>query len=137
MKPDWIIHYILDVCPSSHTHGLSRYGGLELELNLPVSQEKAMMILNLLGMEIAGKGKHYRSGDRENDVFLLPVYFFETAPAVPDAYFNRVLRVLLCDPDGKYPWEPDCAPGYAEQLSMGEKREMSQLVRRRYDATHP
>ena len=45
MKPDWIIHYILDAWPSSHTHGLSRYGGLELELNLPVSQEKAMMIL--------------------------------------------------------------------------------------------
>ena len=55
MKPDWIIHYILDAWPSSHTHGLSRYGGLELELNLPVSQEKAMMILNLLGMEIAEK----------------------------------------------------------------------------------
>ena len=92
VKPDWIIHYILDVCPSSHTHGLSGYGGLELELNLPVSQEKAMMILNLLGMEIAGKGKHYRSGDRESDVFLLPVYFFETAPAVPDAYFTGALR---------------------------------------------
>ena len=48
MKPDWIIHYILDAWPSSHTHGLSRYGGLELELNLPVSQEKAMMILKAI-----------------------------------------------------------------------------------------
>lgn len=95
------------------------------------------MILNLLGLEIAEKGKCYRSGDRECDVFSLPIYFFETAPAVPDAYFTRVLRVLLCDPDGKYPWEPDCAPGYADQLSQEEKREMTQLVRQRYVETQP
>ena len=30
---------------------------LELELNLPVPQEKAQMILNLLGLEITEKGK--------------------------------------------------------------------------------
>lgn len=114
MKPDWIIHYVLTDRPSSHTHGLNRYGGLELELNLPVPQEKAQMILNLLGAEIAEKGKYYRSGDREDGVFTIPVYFFETTPAVPDSSFSRVMRVLVCDPDGKYPWEPNCAPGYAE-----------------------
>lgn len=128
MKPDWIIHYILDDWPSSHTHGLDRHGSLELELNLPVAQEKAAMILNLLGLEIAEKGKRYRSGDREKDVFTVPVYFYETTPAVPDAYFTRVLRVLFCDPDGKYPWEPDCAPGYAEQLSRAEKSDMARIV---------
>ena len=132
MKPDWIIHYIICERPSSHTHGLDRHGSLELELNLPVPQEKAMMILNLLGMEVAERRKHYRSGDRECDVFTLPVYFLETVPAVPDAYFTRVLRVLLCDSDGNYPWEPDCAPGYSEQLSPGEKREMAQIIRQRY-----
>ena len=57
MKPDWIIHYILCERPSSHTHGLDRHGSLELELNLPVIQEKAKMILNLMGLEIAEKGK--------------------------------------------------------------------------------
>ena len=45
MKPDWIIHYILADRPSSHTHGLDRHGSLELELNLPVTQEKAQMIM--------------------------------------------------------------------------------------------
>ncbi len=55
MKPDWIIHYILADRPSSHTHGLDRHGSLELELNLPVPQEKAQMILNLLGLEITQK----------------------------------------------------------------------------------
>ena len=67
MKPDWIIHYILADRPSSHTHGLDRRGSLELELNLPVPQEKAQMILNLLGLEITEKGKWlavWRQGGR-------------------------------------------------------------------------
>ena len=106
MKPDWIIHYILADRPSSHTHGLDRHGSLELELNLPVPQEKAQMILNLLGLEITEKGKCYRSGDREDDIFTLPVYFFETTPAVPDSCFSRV-------------------------ISEGEKREMAQIIRQR------
>jgi len=57
MKPDWIIHYILDAWPSSHTHGLSRYGGLELEVNLPVSQEyvaPAFLFFSCLGA-VSGK----------------------------------------------------------------------------------
>lgn len=132
MRPDWIIHYVLSDWPSSHTHGLDQHSSLELELNLPVPQEKAQMILNLLGAEIAEEGKNYRSGDREDGVFTIPVYFFETTPAVPDACFTRVMRVLVCDPDGKYPWESDCMPGYAEQLSEGEKREMAQIIRQRY-----
>lgn len=90
------------------------------------------MILNLMGLEIAEKGKCYRSGDREDNVFTIPIYLFETEPAVPDASFTRVLRVLVCDPAGKYPWEPDCAPVYAEQLTDSEKREMMQICRQRY-----
>lgn len=129
MKPDWIIHYILCERPSSHTHGLDRYGSLELELNLPVSQEKACMILNLMGNEIAEKGKRYHSGDREDAVFTLPCYLLETTPATPDSQFTRVLRVLICDPKGKYPWEPGCEYGYAQQLNDREKYEMRKLCR--------
>ena len=61
MKPDWIIHYILCERPSSHTHGLDRHGSLVLEPTLPVIQEIATMILNLIGLEIAEKRKCYRS----------------------------------------------------------------------------
>ena len=132
MRPDWIIHLILCERPSSHTHGLCKYGSLELELNLPVPEKKAAMILNLVGEAIAEKGKQYRSGDREDDIFTLPIYLFETEPAVSDPRFSRVLRVLVCDPDGKYPWEPGCAPGYAEQLSEKEKREMQEIIQKRY-----
>lgn len=64
MKPDWIIHYILADRPSSHTHGLDRHGSLELELNLPVPQEKAQMILNLLGLEITVHAQRASGRDR-------------------------------------------------------------------------
>ena len=46
--------------------------------------------------------------------------------------FELVLRVLICDPDGKYPWEDGCDPGYAAQLSGGEKREMARIYQQRY-----
>lgn len=36
MTPTWIIHFIPCGQPSYHTHGLDRYGSLELELNLPL-----------------------------------------------------------------------------------------------------
>ena len=134
MEPDWIIHLVLCERPSSHTHGLDKHSSLELELNLPLVKRSAGMILNLLGREIAENGKRYQSGDREIEVFNLPVYFFETEPAVPDACFKRVLRVLLCDPAGEYPWEDGCEERYAKQLSPSEKRDMSALYRQRYRA---
>ena len=132
MRPDWIIHYILCDRPSSHTHGLDKYGSLELELNLPVSDKKATEVLNLVGEAIAEKGRRYRSGDYEDGIFTLPFYLFETESAVPGSVSNRVLRILVCDPDGKYPWEAGCDPDYAAQLNDSEKREMAQLYRHRY-----
>ena len=136
MRPDWIIHYILCDRPSSHTHGLDKYGSLELELNLPVSDKKATEVLNLVGEAIAEKGRRYRSGDYEDGIFTLPFYLFETESAVPGSVSNRVLRILVCDPDGKYPWEAGCDPDYAAQLNDSEKREMAQLYRHR-DGTAP
>ena len=78
MRPDWIIHYILCDRPSSHTHGLDKYGSLELELNLPVSDKKATEVLNLVGEAIAEKGRRYRSGDYEDGIFTLPFYLYPT-----------------------------------------------------------
>lgn len=83
MVPTWIIHFIPCDQSSYHTHGLDAYGSLELELNLPITPQRAGPLINLVANEIAKKGKRYRSGDREDDVFNLPVYLFETAPIQP------------------------------------------------------
>lgn len=128
MKPTWIIEFIPCGTPSFHTHGLNRYGCLELELNLPLNPKQAMLFINLLGEQIAWHGKRYRSGSREDDVFNLPCYLFETTPIQASKENDQVLRVLFCDPEGKYPWEPGCQWPYSNQLNAAEKAEMARLL---------
>lgn len=128
MEPTWIIHFISCGQPSYHTHGLDRYGSLELELNLPLKPRQATQFINLIANEIAEHGKRYRSGDRDDDVFSLPFYLYETAPIRPSRDNDRVLRILFCDPAGKYPWEPECEVPYSMQLDTKEKQAMAALL---------
>ena len=135
MTPTWIIHFIPCGQPSYHTHGLNRYGSLEL--NLPLEPRQAMLFINLIANEVAEKGKRYCSGDREDDVFNLPCYLFETAPIRPSRDNDRVLRILFCDPAGKYPWEPECEAPYSNQLNMLEKQVMiALLAKQKEDSSH-
>lgn len=137
MTPTWIIHFIPCGQPSYHTHGLDRYGSLELELNLPLDLQQATLFINLIANEVAEKGKRYRSGDREDNVFNLPFYLFETAPIRPSRDNDRVLRILFCDPAGKYPWEPECEAPYSNQLNMLEKQAMiALLAKQKEDSSH-
>lgn len=131
MKPTWIIHFIPCGQPSCHTHGLDAYGSLELELNLPFTPHRAGLFINLVANEIAEKGKRYRSGDREDDVFNLPFYLFETTPIRPSRDNDHVLRILFCDSAGKYPWEPGCMAPYSSQLDLEEKRAIIALLQER------
>lgn len=84
MNVDWIIHFIpCTPRPSFHTHGLDRHNSLELELNLSLMPKQAMQFINLIAMNMVKTGKRYQSGDREDDVFNLPFYLFETTPIQP------------------------------------------------------
>ena len=68
MTPTWIIHFIPCGQPSYHTHGLDRYGSLELELNLPLDLQQATLFINLIANEVAEKGKQ----NRIQSVFIFP-----------------------------------------------------------------
>ena len=131
MTPTWIIHFVPCDQSSYHTHGLDTYGSLELEINLPLAPHQAGIFINLVANEVAEKGKRYRSGDREDDVFNLPFYLFETVPIQPSRDGDRVLRILFCDPAGKYPWESECEAPYSGQLNLEEKRAMIALLQER------
>lgn len=135
MKPTWIIHFIPCDQSSYHTHGPDAYGSLELELNLPLPPHRAGLFINLVANEIAEKGKRYRSGDREDNVFNLPFYLFETAPIRPSRDKDRVLRILFCDPAGKYPWEPGCTVPYSSQLDLEEKQAIIALLQGQKEGT--
>lgn len=106
----WIIHHVCDGQRMSyHTHGLDQYGSLELELNLMLVQKQAMLFINLIGESIAG-GKKYQSGERVEDIFSVPFYLFETTPIHQSFEDERVLRIIFCDPQFKFPWEQGCEP---------------------------
>lgn len=134
MNVDWIIHFIpCGPQPSYHTHGLDRHGSLELELNLPLDSKQAMQFINLIAMQMIETGKRYQSGDREDDVFSLPFYLYQTTPIQPSKPDDQVLRILFCDPDSKYPWEDGCQPPYADQLNAQETADMRALLERKKD----
>lgn len=129
MKVDWSIY----CCPcakhpSYHTHDLSVHGSLDLELNLALVPEQAMRFINHIVMDMLEHGKRYQSGDRVDGVFNVPFYLFETTPVLKDMVSGRVLRILFCDPDGKYPWEDGCQPSYSDQLDPDETAAMRDLL---------
>lgn len=53
-KAHLIIHGVYEEeCIVYHTHGLKDYGSLELELNLSLPEDDAMIFLNIIGLRIA------------------------------------------------------------------------------------
>ncbi|EQB4340873.1 DUF4262 domain-containing protein [Clostridium botulinum] len=116
-EPTWIIHGVCDKDKDTvvyHTHGLEEYNSLELELNLSLEQKQAMRFLNLIGLKIAN-GIGFKDGDSDNSIFNCEVFFKE----VDGIYRNgnrRMLRVILPDPNFKFPWENGCAEPYKSQL---------------------
>lgn len=129
MNVDWNIY----CCPyakhsSYHTYDLSKHGSLDLELNLPLVPDQAMQFINHIVIDMLEHGKRYQSGDRVDEVFNLPFYLFETTPVLTDMVSNRVLRILFCDPDNKYPWEEGCQPPYSDQLNASESAAMRVLL---------
>lgn len=125
---NWIIHQVCDGQHMSfHTHGLNLYSSLELELNLLLVPKQAMQFINLIGMSIA-EGKHYTSGERVDDIFTLPFYLLETSPIHGTFDGERVLRIIFCDPQMKYPWDAGCDLRYQAQLAESEIQEMRQLL---------
>ena len=103
-------------------------------LNLALISEQAMQFINLIAMNMVKTGKRYQSGDREDDVFDLPFYLFETTPIQPSRPDDRVLRILFCDTDKKYPWEEGCQPPYSDQLDPSEAAAMRALLEQKKGA---
>lgn len=128
MKCTWIVQNVFDEKRSTfHTHGLNRYGSLELELNLPMEPNQATRFINLIADRVS-KGMKYASGDKVTDIFTLPFYLFETQPIFGEMY-ERVLRIVFPDPQVKYPWDAGCDPVYAKQLSDWEIARMKIILR--------
>lgn len=124
-KPTWIINA---VCPrtdeinprSSHvvfeTIGLKQYEMLELELNFPLSLTKGQEILNYIAYNIIDKDIEVGHNIINNSLFTAPISFIETTPIHYINPSDKILRVILSDPNGNFPWDEACKEIFKEQL---------------------
>lgn len=123
-KPTWDIHYVFDEdWASCHTHGLNKYGSLELEINLPIQQELAGYILNEIGFMIANKEIELKDGDIIEEVTNVGLVVFETEGVHSGSHEGEknVFRIVIPDEKMKFPWDEDCNITYKKQIELNKK----------------
>ena len=117
-KPDWVIHNVTGNPISFHTHGLDKYGSLEIEIVLPMYHKEGVNFCNYIGAAITD-GLKIEDGLMIEGLFNLPVYFFKTMPIHGD---KEVFRVVFPDEKGFFPWEEEngarCSEGYIDQIQF-------------------
>lgn len=102
-----------------HTHGLDKFGSLELELLLPVALDKANLWLNVLGVEIV-YGQCFKSGERIEGLFSCPFYLLNCSPVYGTYEGERVLRMIVPDKNYLFPWDDGCIEIFRQQLTSAE-----------------
>lgn len=115
MKTDWEIHLVTDNVSgksSAHTHGLDKYGSLEVEINLHLRPEVMGQYLNFISSKIAD-GFIVKEGEKVTGLFECPIYFIKTQSVQSE---EEVLRVILPDEEMRFPWDDNCSSGYREQI---------------------
>lgn len=117
---DWIVHYVLDqygpggIC-NGHTHGMEKYGNLDFQIVLPISPEKITLLLNTICLEVQ-KGRRFEQGDYplENEVYTAPFRLQKVRETGRD-----VLRIILSDPNFRFPEDLLCEEPYKYQTITG------------------
>lgn len=117
-KVDWMIHYVLDqhgpgnIC-NGHTHGMENYGHLNFQIVLPIVQEQMALLLNTICFKVR-EGMKFEPGEypMENEVYSCAFRLQKVRETGRD-----VLRIILCDPNFRFPEDPDCQEPYQYQTA--------------------
>lgn len=119
--PDWIIHGVFDNDNPDrgfvyHTHGLNKHDNrLELELNFPLNKKQAMQFINLIGLELINKNIIINEEYIDDcTIFNCPIHFKKVKGIYGDGEEN--IRIILPDPNMKFPWDEDCIEPYKSQI---------------------
>ncbi len=103
-------HDFLPCFFNAKTHGMDRYGHKEFQIVLQIDHKMVTYILNSLGVRVQ-TGKKFQSGDSVSEILqgydIRLQEFFEGE--------ESVLRVLLPDPNGKFPDDAECDCIYSMQ----------------------
>lgn len=125
-KIDWIIHLVVNgvACADCgkrhyeflpytcnvHTHGMEKYGHLDFQIVLELSQKMQMYILNTLGLRVQA-GEKFKAGDIVSGIcqgYDLKLVEMQEAE-------RTVLRVLIPDEAHKFPDDEGCDALYTLQ----------------------
>lgn len=127
LPPDWIIHLVANgiqckdcgevencfpngIC-NAHTHGMEKYGHVDFQMVLHVSQQEICYVLNTLGNRVRA-GEKFSAGD-------LVYGIFEDCPIRLDAFQEcdrTVLRVIIPDGQNRFPEDEHCKYPYSLQI---------------------
>lgn len=142
-KVDWIIAlecngYKCDVCGlteynfidgfcNAYTYGIFKYGHPEFQLVLHMEHKMILYTLNMLGLRVQA-GKVFKDGDIIEDLFegynaLLKEFEYNG---------QKMLRVIIPDPNHKFPNDEGCQLEYSYQaLPIEDLYKKDAIVHRR------
>jgi hypothetical protein len=83
----------------------------DLEIVLPARPETLARLIKPLANAVKA-GRRLRAGEEVTDLFSVPVRFAAAKEGGRD-----VLRAIFPDPEGRWPEDPRCSPGYRDQLN--------------------
>lgn len=109
----WIMHVVSSdegVRANHHTHGLEDHlGHLDLQIVLNIDPEISRNIFGGIVEEIK-KGKTYKSGKHSGVIESYDVQMLEFEESD-----RTILRIILPDPNGKFPDDEHCEKTYKTQ----------------------
>ena len=134
MEKDWIIHAVcLEEGFYFHTHGLNKKGHKELEIDLDISPHSAAFVLHTIVDEIE-KGNIYKDKDIfTSEKFMYDVVFVELEAKLPEGHEDTVLRIILVDETGKFPWDEGCSKFFENQCPEELIPEIGKAMKERKD----
>lgn len=113
----WFAHYVLDHngdldgMANLHTHGIwENFGHRDLQVVLPIQPEVVHGVFANIVAQIQ-KGRFFQTDKPESKVLEnFEVHFREF-----EEHGRKVLRLILPDPSGKFPWDEGCESPYSRQ----------------------
>lgn len=119
-KVDWVIHYVID-CEGEgeggivniHTHGMENYSHINFQLVLPVHEDQAQLILNSICFAVQD-GRRFDVGEQKKDLYNCVFRLDAHKESGRD-----VLRLILPDPEWRFPENPLCNEPYKYQTVCG------------------
>lgn len=116
----WLVHFVfesngeLNGLANCHTHGLlENFGHKDLQIVLPISPENAHPLLSGIVSQIK-EGRVFEPDIATSKVISNFDVFFKEF----EENERTVLRLILPDPNGKYPSDEDCEDPYNRQFEI-------------------